>query len=74
MVEKHGVLKTAAPGAGTATTVLDMRTGSTTPATAGCEDVAVDTSFATNGYVYLAYTHELRARWWPTPTRRWCRG
>ncbi len=60
VVEKHGVLKTAAAGASTATTVVDLRNEVNDQGDRGLQDVAVDKQFATNGYVYLAYVKELR--------------
>ena len=58
IVEKHGVLKTAAPGSTTATTVIDIKTLVNDYGDNGLETVAVDKSFATNGYVYIGYTLE----------------
>ena len=60
VVEKEGVLKVVAPGALTATTVLDIRNEVHSYWDRGMLGLAVDSSFATNGYVYLYYTFELR--------------
>lgn len=60
VAEKPGVLKTVAPGGAAATTVLDWRNKINDHGDRGLEDVAVDSSFATNGYLYLAYVKELQ--------------
>ena len=60
VAEKPGVLKTVAPGASTGSTVLDWRNKVNAYGDRGLEDVAVDSSFATNGFVYLAYVAELQ--------------
>lgn len=68
IAEKHGVVKTAAPGASTATTVLDIKGLVNDSGDNGLETVAVDSSFATNGYVYVAYTAETLISDAATPT------
>jgi PKD repeat protein/glucose/arabinose dehydrogenase len=60
IAEKDGVLKVAAPGASTATTVLDFRAQVNHAADRGFLGLAVDVDYAVNNYVYLLYTHELQ--------------
>jgi glucose/arabinose dehydrogenase/PKD repeat protein len=59
VIEKAGRVKIAGPGAGTATTVLDISGRVNSYWDRGLLGVAVDTDFAANRYVYLLYTHDL---------------
>jgi glucose/arabinose dehydrogenase/PKD repeat protein len=60
IAEKDGVLKVAAPGSSSATTVLDFRGDVNHSADRGFLGVAVDSSYSSNNYVYLLYSHELQ--------------
>ena len=60
VIEKEGRLKLAQPGANTATTVLDISNRVNSSSDRGLLGLAVDSSFASNGYIYLLYTYELR--------------
>jgi glucose/arabinose dehydrogenase len=59
VVEKDGVLKVVAPGETTATTVLDLRDRVNAWWDRGLLGLAVDSSFAANGFVYLLYTYDV---------------
>ena len=59
IAEKAGRLKVVAPGGSTATQLLDIGSRVNGYADRGLLGLAVDSSFATNGYVYLLYTYEL---------------
>ena len=59
IAEKPGRLKVVAPGAETATLLLDISDRVNSNGDRGLEGVAVDAAFATNGFVYLAYVYEL---------------
>lgn len=59
VVEKSGLVKIAAAGASTTTTVLDLRNRVNDYNDRGLLGLAVDSQFATNPYVYLLYTYEL---------------
>ena len=72
-IEKAGVLKVAQPGATTATTLLDLRSHVNSSNDRGLLGVAVDSSFETNGYIYLLYTYELNPSSCRTRASRWCR-
>ena len=58
IVEKRGILKTAAPGSQTTTTVLDIRGRVNNNGDRGMLGIAVDSQFASNGYIYVLYTYE----------------
>jgi PKD repeat protein len=57
--EKDGVLKVAAAGSSTLQTVLDIRSEVNSFQDRGLLGLAIDTNFASNGYVYLLYTYDL---------------
>ncbi len=59
IAEKAGRLKVVAPGGSTATQLLDIGSRVNGYADRGLLGLAVDSSFATNGYVYLLYSYEL---------------
>jgi glucose/arabinose dehydrogenase/chitodextrinase len=59
IAEKAGRLKVAQPGSSLATLVLDIGAHVNGYADRGLLDVAVDSDFADNGFVYLLYTYEL---------------
>ena len=59
VAEKDGVLKVVAPGEETAETVLDIRGRVNSHWDRGLLGLAVDTDFASNGFVYLLYTYDL---------------
>lgn len=59
IAEKPGRLKVAAPGATTASTVLDISGRVNANHDRGLLGVAVDSAFATNQYVYLLYTYDV---------------
>jgi glucose/arabinose dehydrogenase/PKD repeat protein len=59
VTEKAGVLKVAPAGSNTAQTVLDIRTEVNSFQDRGLLGLAVDSNFASNGYVYLLYTYDL---------------
>jgi glucose/arabinose dehydrogenase/PKD repeat protein len=59
VAEKDGRLKVVAPGASTAETVLDLRSRVNSYWDRGLLGLAVDPDFASNGFVYLAYTYDL---------------
>src|SRR4051794_23928958 len=59
IAEKPGRLKVAAPGATTATTIVDMGNRVNNNSDRGLLDVAVDSNFAANHYIYLLYTYDL---------------
>jgi PKD repeat protein len=59
VTEKDGVLKVVPAGSNTAQTVLDIRSEVNTFQDRGLLGLAVDSDFASNGYVYLLYTYDL---------------
>ena len=59
IAEKSGQLKLAAPGASTATTILDMGNQVNAYWDRGFLGLAVDASFQANHFIYLLYTYEL---------------
>jgi glucose/arabinose dehydrogenase len=59
VAEKDGVLKVVPAGGSSATTVLDLRSRVNSWWDRGLLGLAVDSSFATNGYVYLLYTYDV---------------
>ena len=60
IIEKPGRLKVAAPGATQATTILDISDEVNNYNDRGLLGLAVDSNFASNGYLYLSYTYELQ--------------
>ena len=54
IIEKPGRLKVAAPGATTATTILDIAGRVNQFSDRGLLDLALDSNFASNGFIYLA--------------------
>lgn len=60
IIEKPGRLKVAGPGASQATTILDITDDVNNFNDRGLLGLALDTKFASNGYLYLSYTYELR--------------
>jgi glucose/arabinose dehydrogenase len=58
VIEKEGRLKVVAPGGSTATLVADLSSVVNSYWDRGLLGLAVDTSYATNNYVYLLYTLE----------------
>jgi glucose/arabinose dehydrogenase len=63
--EQDGRLKVANPGQDTAQTVLDITAQVNSGGDRGLLGMAVDSDFASNGYVYLLHTYELG---WQTKT------
>lgn len=61
VIEKAGVLGVVKPGQTTATGVLDISDRVNAASDRGLLGIAVDSSFATNGYVYLLYTYDVGA-------------
>jgi glucose/arabinose dehydrogenase len=59
VIEKQGALKVVPPGGGSATTILDISGRVNSYWDRGLLGIALDSSFATNSYVYLLYTHDL---------------
>jgi glucose/arabinose dehydrogenase/PKD repeat protein len=59
ITEKSGQLKIAAPGASTATTILDDGNKVNAYWDRGLLGIAVDSSFLANHFIYLLYTYEL---------------
>ena len=59
ITEKAGRVKVAAPGASTASLLLDISSRVNSNHDRGLLGIALDSSFATNGYVYLVYTFDL---------------
>jgi glucose/arabinose dehydrogenase len=60
VVEKRGTLKVVPPGGTTAATILDISARVNDYKDRGLLGLALDSNFASNGYVYLLYTYELR--------------
>ena len=60
IAEQAGRLKVVAPGSSTATTILDITSKVHNFGDRGLLGIAVDSSFASNRYLYLLYTYELR--------------
>jgi glucose/arabinose dehydrogenase len=58
VIEKEGRLKVVAPGGSTATTILDLSSEVNSYWDRGLLGIAVDSSYASNNYVYLLYTRE----------------
>ena len=61
VIEKAGLLGVVKPGQTTATGVLDISDRVNAASDRGLLGIAVDSSFATNGYVYLLYTYDVGA-------------
>ncbi len=59
IIEREGRLKVVAPGGGTPTTLLDMSGRVAAFDDQGLLGIAVDSSYAANHYIYLAYTYDL---------------
>ena len=59
ITEKAGRVKVAAPGASTASLLLDISSRVNSNHDRGLLGIALDSSFATNGYVSLVYTSDL---------------
>ena len=59
VIEKAGRLKVVTPGSSTATTILDISARVNSYWDRGLLGIAVDSSFLSNRYVYLLYTHDL---------------
>jgi glucose/arabinose dehydrogenase/PKD repeat protein len=59
VAEKDGVLKVAPPGSNSLQTVLDIRSEVNSFQDRGLLGLAVDSNFASNGYVYLLYSYDL---------------
>jgi glucose/arabinose dehydrogenase len=60
VIEKDGVLKVVNPGETTAETVLDLRERVNSWWDRGLLGLAVDSSYESNGFVYLLYTYEVK--------------
>jgi glucose/arabinose dehydrogenase len=60
IIEKPGRLKVLAPGATQATTILDLSARVNSFHDRGLLGLALDSSFASNGLLYLSYTYELQ--------------
>ena len=60
VIEQAGRLKVVAPGASTATTILDISNRVNSYWDRGLLGLAVDSDFANNNYIYLLYTYELQ--------------
>jgi glucose/arabinose dehydrogenase len=58
VIEKEGRLKVVAPGGDTATQILDLSSEVNSYWDRGLLGIAVDSEFASNGLLYLLYTHE----------------
>jgi glucose/arabinose dehydrogenase/PKD repeat protein len=59
IAEKPGRLKVVAPGGSTATTILDISSRVNHANDRGLLGLAVDSDFASNGYIYLSYTYDV---------------
>jgi PKD repeat protein len=59
VIEKPGRLKVVPAGGSTATTILDISSRVNSYHDRGLLGLAVDSSFASNGYVYLLYTYDV---------------
>jgi PKD repeat protein len=59
VIEKSGRLKVVPPGGSTATTILDISNRVNHANDRGLLGLALDSSFATNGYLYLSYTYDV---------------
>jgi glucose/arabinose dehydrogenase len=59
IAEKPGRVKIAAPGASTATTILDIGNRVNNHSDRGLLDIAVDSSFASNHFIYVLYTYDV---------------
>jgi glucose/arabinose dehydrogenase/PKD repeat protein len=60
IIEKPGRLKVARPGAAQATTILDISDRVNDYHDRGLLGLALDSDFASNGYLYLSYTYEVQ--------------
>src|SRR5918999_5820615 len=58
-IEKAGRLKVVNPGGTSATTILDLSSRVNSYWDRGLLGIAVDSSFASNRFIYLLYTHDL---------------
>src|SRR5215212_3427208 len=59
VIEKDGHLKVVNPGSSSATTILDISGRVNSYWDRGLLGIAVDSSFATNRFIYLLYTYDL---------------
>jgi PKD repeat protein len=59
IIEKPGRLKVVPPGGSTATTILDISNRVNHANDRGLLGLALDSSFASNGYLYLSYTYDV---------------
>lgn len=59
IIEKDGLLKVVDPNESSATTILDISGRVNSHHDRGLLGLAVDSSFAANGYVYLLYTYDV---------------
>ena len=59
VIEKPGRLKVVAPGGSTATTILDISNRVNHASDRGLLGLALDSNFASNGYLYLSYTYDV---------------
>ena len=63
IAEKRGVLEVLAPGSSTAKPILDISAKVNDVSDRGLLGLAVDSSFATNHYIYLLYTYDVGTVW-----------
>src|SRR5438309_6043762 len=59
IAQQSGLVQVLEPGSASPATLLDLRDRVNSYGTRGLLGLAVDSSFASNGYVYLLYTYEL---------------
>jgi glucose/arabinose dehydrogenase/chitodextrinase len=59
VIEKPGRLKVVPPGGSTATTILDISGRVNQANDRGLLGLALDSNFASNGYLYLSYTYDV---------------
>ncbi|HEX5922362.1 MAG TPA: LamG-like jellyroll fold domain-containing protein [Baekduia sp.] len=59
IIEREGRLKVVAPGTTTATTILDISARVAAFDDQGLLGIAVDSQYATNHFIYLAYTYDI---------------
>ena len=59
IIEKPGRLKVVPPGGSIATTILDISSRVNHANDRGLLGLAVDSNFASNGYLYLSYTYDV---------------
>ena len=60
VAEKPGRLKVVAPGGTSATPILDISSSVNDFHDRGLLGLAIDSAFATNGYIYLLYTYDVK--------------